>query len=149
MRQATSYRRRSLKPVFTAEECLRRAQRLARARGFSAQRLLRVYKRGKPNGYRTKALLVGQKVESVQFAQCLRMYAKVAYVQVRLQRSTVNAVEFCNFYIAVRGHRNEMLRIPAKLLWKQYFEENQKGRATMDIWLENRQNDVGRRRYHI
>ena len=137
-----------MKSVFTAEECLHRAQRLAEARGFSAQRLLRVYKRGKPNGYRTKALLVGEKLESVQFVQCLRMRSRAPRVQVKLQRSTVSAVEFCNFYIAVRGHRNEMLRIPAKLLWRRFFERNLKGRATMELPLANRMN-AGWRRYQI
>jgi hypothetical protein len=137
-----------MKPVLTAEECLRRAQRLAKARGFSTRRLLRVYKRGKPNGYRTKALLVGKKLESVQFVQCLRMRSKEPRVQVRLQRSTVSAVEFCDVYIAVRGHRIEMLRIPAKRLWRRYFEKNRKGRVSIDIPLANRMNR-GWRQYHI
>lgn len=132
--------------VITAEDCLRRAQRLANARGLPARRLLRVYKRGKPNGYRTKALLVGDKVESVQFVRRLRTRAGAPRVQVRLQRSTVHAVEFCNFYIAVGGRRNEMLRMPAKVLWKRCFERNRKRRATIDITLANR---GGWRRYHI
>jgi hypothetical protein len=113
----------------TVEQALQRIMRAARRRHLHAKRIVRIYKRGKPTGHRTKALSIEGKLCSVQVVLN-------ASREVNVRRNTLKSVDASIFYVAPRGHRPHIIIVPPGDMIGAFFRGKRRRGARVRITVD-------------